>query len=195
MASRGPAWIQRGSGLRRRIRGVSTPCFTANAAIRLTVGMSFALACIRQHGMRTRSVEPEARRFIDARCSRKRACTASSSQPAVPRETSKTGFRQRTCSCSTAVGRTRHTVVASGFACQADVSRETRSSATTRPLLLRVAPRTHCDRESERVLPGSVSVLMHAREKAHQLVSRGSLVHVAPAPRASASAAMESIVP
>lgn len=34
---------------------------------------------------------------------------------------------------------------ASGFACDADVPRETRMSATTRPLLMRVAPRTRCE--------------------------------------------------
>lgn len=160
LASRGPRRSTEGSGLRRPIREVPTPCFTANAAIGPTVERSSAQACIRPHGMRTRSDEPKAGRFIEARRSRNRGRTASPSQPAVPRETSKAEFRQRTCGCSTAVGRTRHTVVASGFARRADVSRETRSRATTRPLLMRVAPRTHCDRESERVLPGSVLILL-----------------------------------
>ena len=53
---------------------------------------------------------------------------------------------------SDAGGRTRHTVVAIGCACQPDVSRETRIRDTTRAFLMRGPPDTQGERESDRVL-------------------------------------------
>lgn len=45
---------------------------------------------------------------------------------------------------------------------------------TTRPLLMHVTPRTHCEREGDRALLGPVSILLRAQVKwAQEMVSRG----------------------
>lgn len=91
---------------------------------------------------------------------------------------------------------TRHTVVASGFAFQAKVLRETGIRATARPHLMRVAPRAHCERESACVPPGSVSIQLHAQVKGRiGSFHVNLLVHDASAPPTRVSAGKESLMP
>ncbi len=91
---------------------------------------------------------------------------------------------------------TRRTVVASGFARQTEVSRETSIRATARPHLMRVAPRTHCERESACVPPGSVSIQLYAQVKGRiGSLHVNLLVNDAFAPPTGVSGGKESLMP